>query len=159
MLTKLDIAAFRKADTLCVHLDAHNPEGLVRLIKRGDRNKDPFAQDVEHIVSCEVTVPVRRNLDTGAKCFGYVDFYHSQLTETSCVIRTLRAGDEITFRFWPDCNSNDYVRRAGLHADAMFLDVKRQGKRVACWKLESSICPDNSARMCQGFVDRDVVAA
>jgi hypothetical protein len=35
------------------------------------------------------------------------------------------------------------------------MDVKRQGKTVAHWELQTSICPDNSARMCRGIPDSD----
>ena len=53
MLTKLDIAAIRSADDLCVHLSSDRT--IVRLIKRKRvSEKDPFAQDVEHILPAAV---------------------------------------------------------------------------------------------------------
>ncbi len=151
MLTKLDIAAMRAANTLCVHLTAHNPTGLVRLIKHADRSKDVFAQDAEHVLAdCEVNLYGFHNrtaIRDGGKCFSLINFYHSQHTPASCIIRTLRIGDVISFQFYPDAHSNQYVKNAGLHADVLYMNVKRGDKRFT-WKLDCQVCPNNSARMC-----------
>jgi hypothetical protein len=68
----------------------------------------------------------------------------------SGILKSLRAGDEIAFLFWPDAHSNGYVAAAGLHADLLQLSVYRKGKRIATWNVTTSLCADNSARMCRG---------
>jgi hypothetical protein len=61
-LTKMDVAALRKGDVLCVHLTSQYPKGLVRVIKRADRNEaNPFAQDQEHIIDGTAIEPVQGN--------------------------------------------------------------------------------------------------
>ena len=48
VLSKTDIAAIRSADCICVHLNAKNPQGLVRLIKRKPYDAKPFETDQEY---------------------------------------------------------------------------------------------------------------
>lgn len=154
MLTKDDIAAIRKADMLSVHLSSQNPQGLVRLIKNKPHNAGPFETDQEYHWQ-NVKVIVETMMGTNAvqrgvaQCHELVYFYHDQGTPASSIMKTLRVGDEITLSFYPDAHSNGYVAAAGLHADALYLHVRRNGKRQS-WKLAVSICPDNSARMCHG---------
>lgn len=158
-LTKTDIAALRKGDSIAVHLTKNSPEGWVRVIKRAPlkSDKNPFPQDVEHVIPAHVTINgswgrTPESILTGAaKCFALVNLYHSQRTPESNIVKTLRDGDEITFRFWPDAHSNGYVAQADLHADVLYLDVRRNGKTLH-WELDHGVCPNNSARMCQGFV-------
>lgn len=145
-LTKDDIAAIRKANDICIHLNASNPDGLVRLIKRKPYNAKPFDCDLEHALPARVQVENRMQ----AECFAMAGIYHEQGCGISSILKTLRAGDELTFSFWPDAHSNQYVTEAGLHADALYLDARRDGKRIARWELDQSTCPDNSARMCKG---------
>jgi hypothetical protein len=152
-LTKLDIAAFRKADTLCVHLHKNKPNGLVRLIKNADRNV-AFDSNKEHVLECPVTLHGWHNRDAildGANCFAHISFYHAQNTPASCIVNTLRVGDEISFEFYPDAHSNGNTTKAQLHADALYLIVRRDdGNKRYRWTMDVSICPDNSARMCHG---------
>lgn len=160
MLTKDDITAFRKADDLCVHLDKSGP--CVRLIKRKAYDAKPFETDIEYLVtSAGVEMYGYRNKDAlanGARCFAMVRFYHDQFTPESATVKTLKAGDEIIFEFHPDRHTNGYVAAAGLHADCMMLRVRRDGKTVANWELETTICPDNTARMCRGVPDSESYA-
>jgi hypothetical protein len=156
MLTKLDIAAIRKADDLVVHLNAQYPDGVVRLIKRVRPDlKNPFAHDVEHkIESAKVELSGHRGRDGLAngsvKCFAMIGLYHGMCEHASGVMKTLRAGDEVTFKFYPDAHTNGYLSACGLHGDALYLQVRRKGKTIAKWHLDESICPPNSARMCSG---------
>jgi hypothetical protein len=109
---------------------------------------------IETPVSCRGNQRVQEALANGAHCFASVSFYHSQNTHESCIIKSLREGDEVTFEFYPDCHSNGYVAKAGLHADALFLRVTR-GKNQFRYELDQSICPDNSARMCRNVPSQD----
>jgi hypothetical protein len=164
MLTKLDIAALRRCDDICVHLGSRHPEGLVRAIKRkGYGNTDPFATDIEHIVTAKVAIDTlrgRRAMEAGGvECFAMIGVYIPQHTGQSAILKTLRADDEITFRFYPDAHTNGYVAMGGLHADVLYLDVRRDGKTIARWQLAISICPANSARMCRGVPNSEHYSA
>ena len=156
-LTKTDIAALRKGNDICVHLDSHNKEGLIRVIKRNRPDvRDPFARDVEHTLTATATLQYgwEEAFKAGQiKCFAMLGIskYHTAYA----ILRTLREGDELTFRFWPDAHSNGYVAAAHLHADALYLDVRREGKTKIEWALHDSICSDNSARMCCGAPVKD----
>lgn len=161
VLSKDDISAFRKANDMCVHLDKSG--GRVRLIKRKPLwGAKPFETDTEYRVeNATVTLEGYRHrdaLDNGATCFASVSFYHDQHTPESAIVRTLRAGDEITFTFHPDHHTNGYVAAVGLHADSLFLRVRRDGSTVANWEIETTICPSNSARMCRGVPDSETYA-
>jgi hypothetical protein len=153
MLTKTDIAAIRSADDICIHLGARNPQGLVHLIKRKAYNAKPFETDQEYILAATVnfeTAHGRDALERGAaECFAMAGIYHNQGSPVSSILKSLRIGDEINFSFYPDAHSSGYVAAAGLHADCLYLHVRRNGKRHT-WELTSSICPANSARMCRG---------
>jgi len=154
ILTKTDIAAFRKADQICIHLGERNPTGRVVLIKRKPYNAAPFETDQEYkLENCEVRLETTRGREAlasgAARCFELVYLYHNQHTHASTVIKSLRAGDEIAFCFAPDHFTNGYVADAGLHADALLLRVNRANKYLT-FELETSIGPDNSARMCFG---------
>jgi hypothetical protein len=165
MLTKDDITAFRKADCMSVHLSKDHPNGLVRLIKRKAFNAGPFEGDKEYLpTTVKVVMETMRGqeaLDAGtARCFELVYFYHEQGTPASSIIKTLRVGDDVTLSFYPDCHSNGYVAAQALHADCLYLKVRRGGKHVATWCLDQSVCPNNSARMCYGVTpDRDYLNA
>lgn len=160
-LTKNDIHAIRRADAICVHLSPRNPAGLVRLIKRKGYDAKPFETDQEYVLE-GVTVTFetshgRRALEAGtADCFAMTSIYHNQHTPASGILRSLREGDSLTFSFYPDCHTNGYVAEAGLHADCLYLHVKRGEKHARqTWELESSIAPANSARMCRGVPKSD----
>lgn len=156
MLTKEDVYAIRHADDICVHLTAKHPKGLVRLIKRKPYyNAKPFETDQEHELHATVAMDNAWKhgpmVESGAvQCFAMAGIYHEQQTHVSSVLKTLRVGDELRFRFYPDAHTTQYGEELGLHGDSLYLDVYRDGKRKACFELETSMCPDNSARMCRG---------
>jgi hypothetical protein len=153
MLTKADVKALRNADSLCVHLSRDYT--AVRAIKRkryGDA--DPFATDQEHIVSASVALRGFRGRDGLAdgrvKCFAMINLYPSQKHNATLILHTLREGDQIAFQFSPDGHTNGYLSAAGLHGDALYMRVLRQGKFIAEWEMATSFCPSNSARMICG---------
>lgn len=163
-LTKLDIAAIRHADYLHVVYDA--PKNLngdtcrVRATKRREpTERDPFAHDVDHYIAAPVIVYQNWKTDiSAARCSSLVYLYPDQITHAGSVLRTLRAGDAIAFRFWPDALPNGNVKGAGLHADVLYLLVYRNCKQVAEYKLDVSVCEDNTARMCRNIYPRKETA-
>lgn len=159
MLTKFDIAAIRKADDITVHLSVRHPEGLVRLIKRKRHADGPFAQDMEHVLPAKAeieTIHGRAELESGrAQFFAMAYIYHDQHGQVSLALKSLRVGDELTFSFYPDAWTNQYAARERLHGDLLLMKVRRKGKTIARWEIAHSVCPDNSARMCQGVLPSD----
>lgn len=160
MLTKTDIAAIRAANDLCIHLNRRHPNGLVRLIKRKSYNAKPFETDQEYTIEgatvAMATLRGKESIEQGnVECFAMVGLYHDQHSHASCILKTLRADDEIMFSFYPDAHTNGYVAMGGLHADTLYLRVRRDGKTIADWELQTSICPSNSARMCRGVPDSE----
>jgi hypothetical protein len=157
-LTKFDIAAIRKADALVIHLSKHNSDGLVRLIKHADRSV-PFAQDQEHVLPAEVRLHGFRGQDelkAGTASFvAHASVYWNQKGHVESILKSIREGDEIRFKFYPDAHSNGYLAMSGLHADVLFLAIDREGKRIAEYELIVSACPSNSARMCRGLPDSE----
>lgn len=157
MLTKTDVQAIRGADDLVIHLNSKHPQGMVRLIKRKPFNSKPFETDQEYVLE-NVTVQMdnwrHRELLASSdhvSCFSMTGLYHSQKTPASSIMLQMRAGDEVTFSFSPDYHSNGYVAAAGLHADVLTVAIRRNGKTIANYELDQSICANNSARMCRGF--------
>jgi hypothetical protein len=159
-LTTIDIAAIRKADDLCVHLNKQHPNGLVRLIARKRPTKhNPFATDIEHVLEVPVsTYGVRGRDDIAAgiaSCFAMVGLYPCQKHHAASVMATLRVGDDVEFVFCPDHHSNGYIAAANMHGDTLQLRVKRKGHLVAQWDLTTSVCARNTARMCCNFPPSD----
>lgn len=151
-LTKMDIAALKHASyiLICRHREP-DEESLFQAVKTFEKSaKNPF----EHREYHTIAAPVRghynyKTPEAQYRCVTSVTLYRSQHCAASSILATLRAGDEIALEFSPDGHSNDYVRTAGLHADVLYLHVYRKGVSHATFELESSICPDNSARMCR----------
>lgn len=154
MLTKTDIAALKQCDYFCVHKrPTETNVYAVKKIKADERN--PFAQDATYTVAIPVSIDTSWRYDTSHSfCFAMVYQYQSQRCDVSSIIATLKAGDEVKFRFYPDCHTNKYCEDAGLHGDALYLDVYRAGKHHATWQIDRTITPDNTARMCRGLVKK-----
>jgi hypothetical protein len=151
-LTKMDIAALRQADHIVAWLNSNGVVGAkFEAVKRAEKTeKNPFATDVRH----EIPAPIRtvydyRDQDAQWACVESVTFYQSQACQASSVIATLRAGDAIALQFYPGAKTTEALRGHGFHGDQFNLLVYRKDKHVATFELSSSICQDNSARMCR----------
>jgi hypothetical protein len=159
-LTKQDIAALRKMDSLSVYRDVAKDESRVTCTKeptREEKERDPFVQEVRYAIGAPVRIKAsefstwsddtRNEATKGARAFAHISIYREQITHAGSILRLLRAGDEIGFEFRADSHSNGYVARARLHADVLALLMYREGKLVAEYELDHGISPDNSARM------------
>ncbi len=149
-LTKMDVAALRQADYVCVSYDSEEST-RVRLIKRVEKTeRQPFAQDVEVYLDAPVIVQYCYDRDTSrAQCFGHVSLYQSQHCHASSVINTLRVGDGVVFSFYPDGHTTGSMEDAGLHGDMLKLTVYRNDKVIANWELATCTSKENTARMCK----------
>lgn len=137
-LTREDVSYLRRADDLFARHDGDGNDyqsaggNMIGAVKRAPYG-DQFAHDVT------VLIPVGGNGRQG----NFTSLYNVE-----SVIRDLRAGDEISFYWYPDAGTNQYARDARLHVDYLYLDVTR-GKRTRRHLAAVSVCPDNSARMCK----------
>jgi hypothetical protein len=155
VLTKLDIAAMNKADYLSVMLKDGTPR--VTVWKRHEKSeKDPFAQDVCHVIDAPIRVTNHASgtINSG-RFYASMDFWRrTNDSHIAAVVSTLRAGDGISFEFYPDCHTTENLRTAGLHGDVLRLHVTR-GKHRHVFEIAQNTCPDNTARMCQGATRKE----
>lgn len=128
-LTKEDVSYLRRADDVyAINIEGQN---YLRAVKRG-RWDDQFDSDKR------VDIPVEGNGSNGWFTSGW-DFPW----------RTLRVGDSVRLEWFPDAHRNESLRDVGLHADVLYVHVRR-GKSWARYIAGTQVCPDNSARMCRG---------
>lgn len=86
------------------------------------------------------------NLSDSANTAAYVGFQSAQYYHVWRTIASLlRVGDMLTLS-WVADNNNDNLRAAGLHRDELFLVVRR-GDNTLHLHLQTSVCPNNTARM------------
>lgn len=75
---------------------------------------------------------------------------HPQLDEEwQTILSALREGDEVTIK-WRACNNNQYLNRAGLYKDEVYLVIRRtvRGRQKKfTYHVASSICENNTAKM------------
>jgi hypothetical protein len=168
ILTKMDIAALRKADRLCVHFNGRDPDkNLVQAIKENRPSEaNPYAQDIEY----RIAMPVKCRAYDGlcgyvsaedikaVTCFAHIGFHHSQHTPASTIVQMLRAGDEAWFEFTGDAHTTDAMDRHGeFHGDELTLHVERgagKARKHLKFVMDYAICRDNSARMVRGLPRR-----
>lgn len=160
-LTKEQLAALRGADRVAFHHRADGT-GLVCCIKRVKR-PGPFGGEYDREFSFEVASQVQMygrdeaySPDARPRCFALVhrfeDHWHT-------VADSLRPGDVLTLR-WLGNVGNDYEKQSVTHLeghqgrrlyrDELKLSARRgEGKRARwlVWRVETSVCPDNTARM------------
>jgi hypothetical protein len=167
-LTAIDIAAMRKCDRVVIVFNESQNNlrrTCVVLTKEARRSeRDTFAQEIDHALEeCPVRIE-NHGIFAGelaaanVTAFALLYTYHNQRDHEASVLRTLRAGDVIAFRFYADCHTNGYIAAAGLHGDALFLDVERgegKARRSFTFEMHSSVCPNNSARMVRGLAESD----
>ena len=127
-LSAEDVSYLRRADDVyAINVGGAN---YLRVTKRADY-RDAFSQDRR------VDIPVGGN---GA------DGFFASAWEFPW--ETLRTGDVVSFYWYPDAHTSENLRAAGLHGDVLYVDITR-GKRSARYVAGTSMCPDNSARMCR----------
>src|SRR3972149_11527402 len=98
-LTREDVSYLRRAsDIYAINIDGTN---YLRATRRADPN-DSFDSDKR------IDIPVRGNGENGWFTSAWSFPWH-----------TLRAGDEVSFYWFPDANTNENLRQCGLPADTL----------------------------------------
>lgn len=157
-LSKIDVAAIRKCDWLTVRYYAQPSASRTSQIeawKRAEKTeRDPFAQDVVHIVPASVTIRHDYSrISSSAECVAVIWPYSEGHVRS--IIDTLRAGDQIELQFYPDGHSSPALLKAGFHADLLSLSVRRNDKRVASFDLTVELS-NNTWRMCRHVTERQL---
>lgn len=153
LLTKADINALKRADTIIVRLDATG--GYCELVRRKPED-DPLAYEQRHRLACEVAETYRYNAGDKRhdwRYFSATTLYKGEVYHAQALLALLREGDRVRFEFYPDAHRNGYVAQTNLHADMLRLIVWRKDKRFAEFEFDHSTCENNSARMCYGAGD------
>ncbi len=152
-LSAMDLKTLKTADQIV--FVTKKDAAYIRCIKNATKQD---AWDTAQQTRC---IPVE---SFGATEASYM--YHSpQYTDTwQTVLCHLKADDILTLRWEKDYHTNGYMESArcdgtrkdkygeeeiayaGLHGDALRLQVDRKDKRFV-YHLGASLCPDNSARM------------
>lgn len=164
-LTAEDLKALRRADSVSFH-HRQDETYLVaslrslseprvytaaeqRLFPNTDLGGDRTRRiDVSGRVQAYDRSTVRRAVD-GGSAFAMV--HSGQYNDVWRTITSLlKAGDDLHLDFTGDKFANQYSRTAGLHLDVLSLVVRRGPTRLV-FTLDVAACPDNTARMVQGF--------
>jgi hypothetical protein len=169
-LSKQDVQALRKADTVVFHHDRlgdrkNGNSGRIRCIKRtsqAEMERDPYApQDREYELEVDSwitlghdSIPDGETLsDFRDKIRGseVVSPYHGYIggNALSTCIGLMRVGDFVKLR-WYYGAGNTHTDRANLHRDHLELQIERpqsKGVKLMTFLLRVGVCEDNSARM------------
>lgn len=138
MLTKNDIKALKTCDSLVFRYS--NNQSRIEAIK--EVKNDPWETEKRYII----------NVNT-EKCSNYIKeatthIYNNTIWKT--ITEILKENDTIYLQWYPDAHTNQYMEKAGLHGDVLYLKIFRQGKNKNKWftfLIDTCTCPDNSARM------------
>jgi len=155
MLNKDDIKSIRQADYVVLFYSPDKTQGAEWGIRVGKRAKtggiwnDHGPTDVTRTIvadahNCDVKSH-RRHADEVRSCVAVLNIYDFEVFPT-CVLKQLRAGDEIGVLFVGN-NDNGYLEAADLHHDEAWLRIVRNDKVVGQYMLDDSVCANNSARI------------
>jgi len=172
-LTKLDISAMRKADdNVCFFYneDQNTDErkqhkfaetgGTIVLHKTNKSyGKSAFEErTTAHEIAVKTHFVGYKNSDgetlknRAKKCFAMLIYPNSCDSLWNIVSKVAKVGDQLTLE-WIANNDNNYIRDTAnnvkLNVDHLYLIIKRKGKTYGRFLLNTSICPNNSARMIQ----------
>lgn len=154
-LSLLDIKALKQADRWC--FDYRHGESFIRCVKEVT-NPGPFDdRDKEYRIPCEVSFcGLCRNDADGVmprNCFSMTyNFQHSiESNGMLAVLLLLRKGDTLRLH-WTCDNSNGYLADVAKHGERLYRDelavvIRRNGKSLCAVHIDTSLCPNNSARM------------
>lgn len=152
-ITKQDIAALRTCDSVVLRY-GHRYSANDCQIEAIKRASDTSPWEQTHIIptSARITSYDENRTVKTAFCLLYNDRYpNHNPSPLTTLVSLLKVGDVLTVE-WQASGDNDYSRNAGLHLDTVTVHITRgTDDKVTryCFNLAHSICPDNTARMCQ----------
>ena len=132
-ITKIDIAALRKADSVSFARDEKG--AFIAMTKKaGDPTEaNPFPQDVHYNVACDAHIADYTGSMWGRQHDCYRAAYHTTSAqwdeEWQTVASLLKPGDELTLA-WAAGNDSPALREKGIMIDELRLNVSRDRKRL-----------------------------
>jgi hypothetical protein len=153
MLTRETLKTLRKASRLCIYSSFHatgeTVESFIDVYTENEQNHE-FPATVLQVPA--VLDKGYRNEISGSCAFCF-DVVHVCCETVSTVLRNLKVGDQLSLRWSVDGGRNGYMQSLGLHGDQLYLKVYRKGE-VFTYLLTTQVCPNNTARMIKGMVEK-----
>jgi len=140
-LTKLDLKALHKADTIAFNFW----EGNHHITAIKENKKDPYEPYIRYKISVKGRFATRGE---GVKsCHTSSHHYFSERgSYIQTIISLIKVGDKIELEWYPDGNTNGYLEKNNLHGDLLHLHVLR-GKKHLVFDISHAACENNTARM------------
>jgi hypothetical protein len=145
-LTKMDIAALRKAD--CVSFHQHDGKSYICATKRTQKSeRDPFSRDADYYIPCNVSFTsyeegVRTLFTPTFKAFDMI--HTSRLDQCwQTTVLMLRAGDTLTLRWEHGALNTDGMASVDMCGDQLNLIVTR-GEHKLWFAVSTTVCPRHS---------------
>lgn len=166
LVTRDTLRKIRQAHGLFVHAEGETATLTLDL-------ESTFGKPYDEVARCRFELPLARRVPEDRRAF-FSKSSIRQSAEWMTIASLLRVGDRLSLEFQMDWHSNGYTQAArgngyeaigsgmfrtapnpefnatllfeGLHVDTVVLWVERNKRRL-CFHLDTSICPENSARM------------
>jgi hypothetical protein len=158
-LTAIDLAALRKADSVCFFHrkvpDASGETSYIDAIKRAKVcARDPFARDVSHVIACPYRLREYTSGDdkipyNSEEWSGFESISSAQWSEEwKTVVSLLRVGDRLTLHWQRGAWTTESMANASpkFYGDSLSIIVER-AKATLEFHVRMSVCENNSARM------------
>jgi len=157
-ITKVDIAAMRKADIICFrHSNGKSQIEAVKKMTEKELQKNPFQTEIRIDIACDyrlhdydkdkISSDESDSYRKGNNFKAFEMLHSAQYTETWITIASLlKAGDALTLFWVRDGKSNGLCVEAGLHGDELIMIITRDAREMH-FSIDTSISLNNSARM------------
>ncbi len=154
LITKAQIKALRKADTVCFDYYISTKDGQtisqIRAIQneRWQGPQQTKAKDELARIPAEyfLNMPMDDRNSKETNCYHY--YGAAQMSKSlRTIFSLLREGDLLRLEWAKDAFTNEYQRKAGLHTDVLKLHVVRNGAHKYSFLVDTATTPDNTARM------------
>ena len=141
-LTSDQIKALKKADTISfVYKDGQSSILAKKRIKKGAWEGE---QQVE--INCGTELWGRTDKLGNIKGALFTEMFPQENETLRTALSKLRKGDKLILKWWASCN-NEYLNRADLYHDMLFLVVEKPNGKKDTYYIYSNICANNSAKM------------
>jgi hypothetical protein len=142
MLTKLNINAMKKADTICFRTE--NEVSTVECSKKKNEN-DPYGSS--HNFNVEAKHKTIHGGNDNNYCFSYHSLYDFELCPLKTVVSLLKVDDSIKLVWYKDAGATEDLIKNSFISDHFYIEVSRKDKIKYNFLINVSTGRDNSARM------------
>jgi hypothetical protein len=155
-ITKVDIAAMKKASDICFRKMRGTIGSSIECNKEIERTEsNPFSTRETIVLRCSDRFHSYADTMHGKvydikreNAWDAFEMIHSPsyCEEWQTICACLKAGDILSLEWIAD-NQSGYLVEAGLHRDHLKLIVNRKDKQRLVFCVRESVCQNNSARM------------